>query len=91
MDTTFDINKVREETLQGPATWGQCNKLGRIWSENNGKKNYRLQSQITATLYDEAKNGKLKFIQAHALIEKKKTCPKKYKDKINAFLSSRDA
>ena len=38
MDTTFDINKVREETLQGPATWGQCNKLGRIWSENNGKK-----------------------------------------------------
>tara|TARA_R100001244_G_scaffold31989_1_gene30464 strand:+ start:69 stop:353 length:285 start_codon:yes stop_codon:yes gene_type:complete len=88
MDTTFDINKVDDERLNEPASYGQIRAISFKFSKNKpAKDKWAYQKQIVGCLYGFAKNGKLTFQEAHKLISTTKTLPKKYTDAIEQYLA----
>ena len=86
MDTTFDMKKVKPETLKGQATYNQCEGLAKKFSYGlKGKEWGESYSRIRACLLNERAEGKLSFEKASDLFKKKKL-PKVYTDKISAYL-----
>jgi|TARA_R100000482_G_scaffold57495_3_gene20836 hypothetical protein len=88
MDKTFDINDFDSERLKSPATWNQCDAIGKKFAKTKDGMNWRLHKQIRACLYNEIKQGKLSFAQASDMIANKKTLPIQYKRKITAYLDA---
>tara|TARA_R100000951_G_scaffold107120_1_gene102205 strand:+ start:1130 stop:1525 length:396 start_codon:yes stop_codon:yes gene_type:complete len=90
MATTFDIKKVPEATRKGPATWNQIRGLSfKFASKTNGNTNYREAKQIQGCLYNEKKEGRLTYSQAHTLFSKK-TLPAKYRTSIQDYVAQQD-
>jgi len=88
MDTTFDIKKVKPETLKGQATYKQCNGLAKKFSYGlKGKEWGESHSRIRACLLEEASKGSLSFKAASDMFAKKKL-PKIYQDKITTYLEN---
>lgn len=86
MDTTFDMKKVKPETLKGQATYNQCEGLAKKFAYGlKGKEWGETYSRVRACLLHERKHNKLSFQQASDLFKKKKL-PKVYQDKIAAYL-----
>ena len=86
MDTTFDMKKVKPETLKGQATYNQCEGLAKKFSYGlKGKEWGESYSRIRACLLAAAKEGTLSFEKASDLFKKKKL-PKVYQDRIAAYL-----
>lgn len=86
MDTTFDMKKVKPETLKGPATYNQCEGLAKKFAYGLKGKEWAIRnSRVRATLLEERSEGRLSFQKASDLFKKKKL-PKVYEDKINAYL-----
>jgi hypothetical protein len=86
MDTTFDMKKVKPETLKGQATYNQCEGLAKKFAYGlKGKEWGETHSRVRACLLHERKHGKLSFKQASDLFKKTKL-PKVYQDKIAAYL-----
>jgi hypothetical protein len=86
MDTTFDMKKVKPETLKGQATYNQVHGLAKKFSYGlKGKEWGESYSRIRACLLDERAEGRLSFQKASDLFKKKKL-PKVYTDKISAYL-----
>lgn len=86
MDTTFDMKKVKPETLEGQATYNQINGLAKKFSYGlKGKEWGESYSRIRACLLEERAEGRLSFQKASGLYEKKKL-PKVYRDKIQKYL-----
>lgn len=83
----YDATKVSEETLNGPATPGQCKALGFHFSKKaNGKIDFTKRSRVSATLWSFSSKGKLSYKEASLLFEVKKL-PKVYVDAIKAYLA----
>ena len=58
MDTTFDMKKVKPETLKGQATYNQCEGLAKTFSYGlKGKEWGESRSRIRACLLHESKHG----------------------------------
>tara|TARA_R100001460_G_scaffold4608_1_gene12912 strand:+ start:182 stop:457 length:276 start_codon:yes stop_codon:yes gene_type:complete len=86
MDTTFDMKKVKPETLKGQATYNQCEGLAKKFSYGlKGKEWGESYSRIRACLLNERSEGTLSFQKASDLYKKKKL-PKVYTDKISNYL-----
>jgi hypothetical protein len=88
MDKTFDINSFDSDRLRSPATWNQCDAIGKKFAKTKDGMNWRLHKQIRACLYNEIKQGKLSFLVASDLIANKKTLPKVYREKITMYLEA---
>ena len=88
MDTTFDMKKVKPETLKGQATYNQCVGLAKKFSYGlKGKAWGESYSRIRACLLADAKEGNLSFGKASDMFNKKKL-PKLYQDKISTYLDN---
>ena len=88
--TTFDISKVSQEVLEGPATWNQIKGIsyhfGKTGFSLKGKLDRAKQAQIRGCLYSLQKQGNFTFQQAHK-VRNAKTFPKTYKDMITTYLA----
>jgi hypothetical protein len=85
MTEKFDISKVPQATLDGPATWPQIEGLSyRLCGTKGGKPNFRFAKQIQGVLYNHAKNGNFSFKQANVMFKNKKL-PTKYRNAITAY------
>tara|TARA_Y100000361_G_scaffold113160_1_gene103526 strand:+ start:2146 stop:2427 length:282 start_codon:yes stop_codon:yes gene_type:complete len=88
MDTTFNIENFDKDRLSGPATWNQCDAIGKKFAKRkDGSIDWRRHKQIRACLYNEIKQGNLHFDYASNLISTAKKLPKKYADKITGYLA----
>lgn len=93
--TAFNINDVPVEVREGAASFGQCKMAAAKFAEVNQAhtkeqktKAWKLYHQVRACLWGNSQRGKLTFIQAHELIEKKNKLPKKYKTQIANYLKA---
>ena len=86
MDPTFDMKKVKPETLEGQATYNQCHGLAKRFSYGlKGEEWGKSYSRIRACLLNERSEGRLSFKKASDLFKKKKL-PKVYTDKISTYI-----
>ena len=90
MADNFDLSKVPQATLDGPATWSQIRALSfRLCGSKGGKPNFRFAKQIQGVLYHDAKEGSFTFKQANVMF-KNKRLPTKYRNAIQAYTKDQE-
>ena len=91
----FDITKVKQSTLEGPATWGQCERLGKMFSPDD----YGRRQQIAGYLYHRGRgttkygleSRPFTFKMADHAINNRKRFPKKWAAEMDAFVEAKAA
>jgi len=91
---TFDITKVKPETLKAAATFGQCEGLSkRLAKRKSGKIDWADKSRIRAHFLALRDSNKFTFKQAHDLFQKDNVgkLPQVYRKAITKYLKENKA